>query len=74
MQVTHTFDTELLVEMHDDLGVALSGEAMAFSSQLLAQLLEVVDLTVQDDHDRTVLTEDRLIAGHEINDPQALNP
>ncbi len=43
-------------------------------SQLLAQLPEVVDLAVEDDHDRTVLVENRLIAGHEIDDPQALNP
>ena len=44
------------------------------ASQLLAQLLEVVDLAVEDDDDRSILVEDRLVAGHEIDDAQALDP
>ena len=39
-----------------------------------AQLPEVVDLAVQDDDDRAVLVVDRLVAGLEVDDPQALDP
>ena len=40
----------------------------------LAQLAVVVDLAVEDDRDRPVLVEDRLVAGREVDDAQALDP
>ena len=43
-------------------------------SQALAQLAVVVDLAVEDDRDRAVLVEDRLVAGGEVDDAQALDP
>src|SRR3954452_9116095 len=36
------------------------------------QLLEVVDLAVEDDRARPVLVRDRRVAGHEIDDRQAV--
>ena len=39
----------------------------------LAQLPKVVDLAVEHDHDRPVLAVDRLIAGDEVDDPEALD-
>ena len=64
----------LLVEVDDDLGVAVrarSGGPRRSSSR--AQLAEVVDLAVEDDDDRAVLVEDRLVAGLEVDDAQALD-
>ena len=42
--------------------------------QPFAKLLEVVDLSVEDDDDVAVLVEDRLVARGEIYDPEALYP
>ena len=64
----------LLVEVGDHLGVALRGEAVARALQALAQLAVVVDLAVEDDRDRAVLVEDRLVAGREVDHAQALDP
>src|ERR1035441_666962 len=64
----------LLVQMHDDLGVGVGGKPMAVALQAAAKLAEVVDLTVEDDGDGPVLVGDRLIAGDQVNDPQALDP
>ena len=43
------------------------------ASSSRAQLAVVVDLAVEDDHDRAVLVEDRLVAGREVDDAQALD-
>ena len=43
-------------------------------TQVAPQLAEVVDLAVEDDHHRAVLVVDRLVAGLEVDDAQALDP
>ena len=63
----------LLVEVDDDLGVAVGRQAVAGPQQLAAQLGVVVDLAVEDDDDRAVLVVDRLVAGVEVDDPQPLD-
>src|SRR5262249_51762236 len=62
-----------LVEVNDDLRVRLGGKAMSACEQRFAQLAVVVDLPVQDDDDRPVLVEDRLVAGIQVDDRQTLN-
>ena len=42
--------------------------------ELGAQLAEVVDLAVEDDADRAVLVEDRLVAARQVDDRQAAHP
>ena len=61
---------ELLVEVHDDLGVGRRREAVAARHELAPQLAVVVDLAVEDDPDRAVLVGDRLLAGLEVDDGQ----
>ena len=60
--------SELLVEMDDDLGVAVRREAMTTSLEIAPQLLEVVYLPVEDDRDRTVLVGNRLVPAREVDD------
>jgi len=54
----------------DDLGVAAGVEDVAQGFELGYQFLEVVDLAVEDDRHRTVLVEQRLLAGGEVDDRQ----
>src|SRR5919201_2619771 len=49
-----------LVQMDDDLGVGLRPEAMTGGGELLAELLKVVDLSVEDGPHRSVLAALRL--------------
>src|SRR4051812_35799850 len=64
----------VFVEMGDGLGIALSREAVPGAFKLTAQLAVVVDLSVEDDGNRAVLVEDRLVAGGQIDHAQALDP
>ena len=73
VQVLHAVDPVLLVEVHDHLRVALGREAVAGPLEPVAQLAVVVDLAVEDDHDRAVLVGDRLVAGREVDHAQALD-
>ncbi len=61
----------LFVQMHDDFGVAVGGEAVAGALELRSQLAEVVDLPVADYDERAVLVEDGLMAAAHIDDRQA---
>src|SRR5262249_1230720 len=61
----------LLVEVDEDLGVALRAEAMTGALELRAQLAIVVELAVLDDVDGAVLVRDRLVAGREVDDREA---
>jgi hypothetical protein len=74
VQTADTVNAELLVQVHDHLGVAVGGKAVAPAYEVCAQLPEVVDLAVQHDSDGAVLAEDRLVSGEEIDDAQALDP
>src|SRR5207302_7375094 len=61
----------LLVEVEQDLRVAVRAKAMAGALELLSQLAVVVDLAVLDDVDRPVLVADRLVARVEVDDREA---
>ena len=63
-----------LVEVDQDLGVASGSELVARGDQLVAKVLEVVDLPVHDDGDRSILVEDRLVTAGNIDDREALHP
>src|SRR5258707_4526 len=61
----------LLVGVDDRLSVRVGLEAMTAVLELLAEILEVVDLTVEDDADGAVFVVDRLIAAGDVDDGQA---
>ncbi len=58
----------LLVEVDEDLGVAIGREAVPGALQLPLQLAVVVDLAVLDDDDAAVLVGDRLVPVREVDD------
>ena len=62
------------VGMHDHFRVALRLEHVAKRLQLGAQLAVVVDLAVEDDTDRAVLVEDRLVPAGQVDDRQPPHP
>ena len=75
VEVGQEIEPAVLVEMDDDLGVGMiGGEAVAGALELLAQLDVIVDLAVEDDGDRLVLVEDRLLAGGDIDDGEPPRP
>ena len=63
----------LLVEVDQDLGVAVGGEGVAAALEVPAQLAVVVDLTVLDHVDAAVLVGDRLVPAREVDDREAAN-
>src|SRR5688500_16118981 len=62
-----------LIEVNNDLRVALGAELVAALEESLSELLEVVDLPVQDYRDGAILIEDGLVARGEIDDPEPLD-
>ncbi len=63
--------TPFLVGVNDRLGVARRVENVARRFQPLPQLAIVVDLTVEDEPDRSVFVVNRLMAGRQVDDAQA---
>ena len=59
------------VEVKEDLGVAVCPEAMSGALELVAKLAVVVDLSVLDDVEGSVLVCDRLVACLEVDDREA---
>ena len=57
--------------MDDRLGVAGRPECVAGTLELPAQLLVVVDLAVEDDADRAIFVEHRLLPAGQIDDAEA---
>jgi hypothetical protein len=57
--------------VQDRLGVAGRLERVTLRDELRAQLHEVVDLAVEDDRDRAVLVEDRLVRARAIDDRES---
>src|SRR5439155_9136417 len=55
----------------DHLGIAARSEHMAEDHEFGHQRLEIVDLAIVDNADRPIRVEERLIAGHEIDNRQA---
>ncbi len=63
-------EPELLIRVHDRLGVRARGEGVPGGLQLLGELGEVVYLAVEDDGHRPRLVVDRLVSGREVDDAQ----
>ncbi len=61
----------LLVEVDQDLGVAIGGEAVAPTLELALQLSVVVDLAVLDHDAGAVLVGNRLVAVVEVDDRES---
>ena len=68
-------EAAVLVEMDEHLGIGMvGGEAVAGALQRLAQLDVIVDFAVEDHGDRSILVENRLLAGRHVDDGQAAHP
>ena len=61
----------LLVEMQDHLAITLGRESASLLLQLLAEFNVVVDLTVGDQDETSILIVERLPPAHQINDAQS---
>ena len=71
-QARQAVEAVLLVEVHDHLGVGARTEPVAAPLEVRAQLAEVVDLPVGDEHERAVLVAERLVPfGAQVDDRQA---
>jgi hypothetical protein len=62
-----------LVEAQDDLGVAAAAEGHALRAQRAAQRRGVVDLAVEDEHDRAVFVLHRLLPALHVDDGEPLH-
>src|SRR5947209_4285035 len=71
-QMVDTACYVIFVEVDDRLGVGLRLEPVSPRAEIISELHVVVDLPVEDDHDRAVLVVDRLIAVDEVDHRQAL--
>ena len=60
--------------MNDHLGVGVRGEHVPALEQLAGQLAIVVDLAVEDDLHGAVFVADRLVAGLQVDDAEAIHP
>src|SRR5262249_1140205 len=61
----------LLIQMHNNFGIAVGVEAVATGLEFAAQLGEIVDLAVENDPDRLVFVVDGLLATGEVDDAEA---
>ena len=61
----------VLVEVGDDLGIAVGGERVAPCLEVRAELDVVVDLPVLRDPDRSVLVRERLASSLQVDDREA---
>jgi hypothetical protein len=66
-QPLHQSSAVLLVEMDQNLGVALGPESVSPGLEPAAQLLVVVNLTIENDLDRAVFVGDRLVAAFHVD-------
>ena len=69
-QMGDAVSAPFLPGMDDDFGIRLRDEAMALELKLVATDFKIVDFAIEDDANRTVGAEHRLIAGDKINDSQ----
>jgi hypothetical protein len=63
----------VFVEVNQNFRIRARREPMTAADEALLQLLEVVDLAVHDDGDRSVLVEDRLVTAGYVDDRQPLD-
>ena len=64
----------LLIEVQQDLDLGVGGKDMALGGEGCAQLAVIINLAIEDDGNRLVLVEDRLLAGCHIDDGQTPCP
>lgn len=69
--MAQALDSLVLVEVDDDLDIGRGVEGMARGLELRSELRTVVDLSIADDHDGSVLVGNGLIPGLEIDDAEA---
>src|SRR6185437_922182 len=67
-QMLEAAQAMFLVQIDDDLGIALGLEAVALRLERAPDPLEIVDLAIRRKHDAPVLAHHRLLAGDEIDD------
>jgi hypothetical protein len=60
----------IFIQVNDHLSIRSGTEPMAFIDQTLAQLPEIVDLSVQDDPDGLVFVVDRLLTRLKVDDAE----
>src|ERR1035438_1727934 len=56
--------------MNDDFGIGVSGEDMTASLQLGTQLGKIINLAVEDNPNRLVFIEDRLVPTLQVDDAE----
>src|SRR5215467_1971667 len=69
-QFRDTVGSDFLIEMNDDFCIGLRRKQMSPTFELLAQLLEIVDFSVENHRDAAVLIKDGLMAACHINDAE----
>src|SRR5881397_1926791 len=60
----------ILVQMHQDFGIAFCLKPVPLRDESITQFLEIVDLSVHHHADRSALVPDRLASPNHINDAQ----
>src|SRR5260221_6870381 len=71
----YEIEAKFLVEMNDHLGVGvIVAESMPGSQQWRAQFHMIVNLSVENNGDRFVFVENRLLAGFDVDDRQSPHP
>src|SRR5580693_8285584 len=68
LEFLHARGTDFLVQMHDDFGVGVRRETMAARFKARAQLLEVIDLSIEDEPNRRIFIGHGLVAGRRYVD------
>jgi hypothetical protein len=70
IQTRQTGDSFLFIQVKQDLGIGVRGEAMPFCLQLRTELDVIKDLPVKHNPQRAVLVPDGLLAAAEVDDAQ----
>ena len=73
-QMLHKVRALLLVEMDDRFGIGFGAEVVAGFFELLAKLLKIVNLTVQNDPNRAVFVRHGLMPAGDVNDAEPPHP
>jgi hypothetical protein len=72
VELVQKVEAEVLVQMDEDLSVRMiGGEPVPGTLQRFSQLHVIVDLAVEDDRDRPILVEHRLLACRHVDDGEA---
>ena len=72
--LVHAIDAEFLITVDDNFGIAVGIETVSLGFELPPQLGEIVDLSVEDHPDSSVLVVDRLLSAFHVDDAEASHP